>query len=48
MNATGFSDDYNATFLGSESFDVNHSGQQRPEPVVGWDTTNLLSYAMLQ
>ena len=26
MNVTGFSDDYNATFLGNESLDVNHTG----------------------
>ena len=44
MNATGFSDDDNATFVGNDSFDVNDSGRQRHEPDVGWDTTDLLNY----
>jgi len=46
MSATGFSDDYNATFLGNESLghsDVNRTGRQRQEPVVSWDTIHLLT-----
>jgi len=49
MNATGFSDDYNATFVANESFqhsDVNHNGRQRQEPVISWDTINLLNYVI--
>ena len=45
MNATGFSDDYNATFVANESFrqsDVNHTGRQRQQPVISWDTIILL------
>ena len=51
MNATGFSDDYNATFVGNESLDhseINHTGSFDYEYYdanmswISWDTINLL------
>ena len=47
MNATGFSDDYNATFVGNKPLDhsdVNHTGSYDydAESVVSWDTIYLL------
>ena len=47
MNATGFSDDYNATFVGNESLDhsdVRHTGSidHDAESVISWDTICLL------
>jgi len=52
MNATGFSDDYNATFVGNESLDhsdINHTGsfddeyQDAVMSWISWDTIILLS-----
>ena len=45
MNATGFSDDYNATFLGNESLDVNHTGSNDydDESVITRSTIDLLT-----
>ena len=47
MNATGFSDDYNATFVGNESLDhsdVRHTGSFNydAESLISWDTIYLL------
>jgi len=47
MNATGFSDDYNATVVGNESLDhsdVNHTGSldHDAESVISWHTIYLL------
>ena len=46
MNATGFSDDYNATFVGNESLDhsaVNHTGSfDHDAESISWDTIYLL------
>ena len=51
MNVTGFSDDYNATFVGNESLDhsdINHTGSFDYEYYnadmsgISWDTTFLL------
>jgi len=47
MNATGFSDDYNATFVGNESLDhsdVNHTGSfdYDADSVISWITIDLV------
>ena len=48
MNATGFSDDYNATFVGNESLDHSDINRTRSfdndaESVISWNTIYLVS-----
>jgi len=56
MNATGFSDDYNATFVGNESLDhsdINHTGSFDYEYYdaviswISWDTIVLLEIVIV-